>query len=294
MSDLPSGPKTYHRPRGPEPSFSIETSTHQLPRNPTYQERSKQSPNRQHDEVEARTDPYLIARYLQSRAHEEEEEKKKKKREEEEEEKKKKEKEKKKKKKREEEEEEKKKKKEKEKKFCLAYHLHGSRVSSDGRVTSQSSLAEAIKQDSSILQDLRMDEKKEDPLALDEKDVRRDGAGKLIVAEEIQTGRVRWPAMKLYFSNFGGVPLWSLVMFSLVIVACLNMLQTWFLGRWARQYALKPPNQVNVSWYLAVYAGYIIVVTTIAWFSSRFGSNPARPASGPRQRGLRQSPSLGS
>lgn len=245
MSDLPSGPKTYHRPRGPEPSFSIETSTHQLPRNPTYQERSKQSPNRQHDEVEARTDPYLIARYLQSRAHEEEEEKKKKKREEE--------------------EEEKKKKKEKEKKFCLAYHLHGSRVSSDGRVTSQSSLAEAIKQDSSILQDLRMDEKKEDPLALDEKDVRRDGAGKLIVAEEIQTGRVRWPAMKLYFSNFGGVPLWSLVMFSLVIVACLNMLQTWFLGRWARQYALKPPNQVNVSCHQQTYIPLGQLGNTWAW-----------------------------
>ena len=121
------------------------------------------------------------------------------------------------------------------------------RVGSDGRVTSQSSLAEAITQDSSIIQDLNIDEKKEDLLALDEKGARRDGAGKLIVAEEIQTGRVRWPAMKLYFSNFGGAPLWSLVIFSLMIAACLNILEVWFLGRWARQYALKLPEQVNVS-----------------------------------------------
>jgi hypothetical protein len=120
------------------------------------------------------------------------------------------------------------------------------RVRSDGRVTAHNSLAEVIKQNPRLLKEAEIAEKEEELIDGGGKKPLAEGAGKLIVAEEVATGRVRWPAVKLYITNFGGIPLWSFVIFSLAFSACLNVVHVWYLGLWARQYETNPPEQVNV------------------------------------------------
>jgi hypothetical protein len=121
------------------------------------------------------------------------------------------------------------------------------RVRSDGRVTTHNSLAEVIKQNPRLLENAEIAEKEEELNDDGNKKGLAEGAGKLIVAEEIATGRVRWSVMKLYITNFGAVPLWSFVIFFLAFAACLNVVHVWYLGLWARQYETKPPEQVNVT-----------------------------------------------
>jgi hypothetical protein len=110
-------------------------------------------------------------------------------------------------------------------------------------------MEEAMKQNSSLLKEVNREEEliEKDKGAIETKDVSTKGTGKLIVAEETATGRVRWPALKLYLVGFGGSLVWSWILVSDAIAAALNALHVWYLGIWARQYDLMPPMEVSVS-----------------------------------------------
>ena len=63
--------------------------------------------------------------------------------------------------------------------------------------------------------------------------------GKLVIAEEIEKGRVTWKSMKLFFSGLGGG--YPLTFFSIWIsitflTEWVDTFQVWFLGYWGSQY----------------------------------------------------------
>ena len=72
--------------------------------------------------------------------------------------------------------------------------------------------------------------------------------GKLVIAEEIEEGRVSWKSMKLYFSGLGGD--YPLMFFSIWISITfltdwVNTFQVWFLGYWGSQYENHIPSEVD-------------------------------------------------
>ena len=74
--------------------------------------------------------------------------------------------------------------------------------------------------------------------------------GKLVMAEEIVEGHVKWESMKLLMSALGGN--YSLL-FVIVFVgwsamgSVLMTVQPWFLGVWGSQYENHAPSDVNLS-----------------------------------------------
>ena len=72
-------------------------------------------------------------------------------------------------------------------------------LGNDGRVVSQGSLEKALKEDSALYEELRIevDELAKADQVLDDQnpdEPKRDSDGKLVVAEEIEEGRVGWNA----------------------------------------------------------------------------------------------------
>ena len=56
--------------------------------------------------------------------------------------------------------------------------------------------------------------------------------------------------VKLFFNGLGGthpVLFWVLFIGGLVICEAVLTVQTWFVGHWAEQYVLYPPEQVNIT-----------------------------------------------
>ncbi|KAH7907307.1 P-loop containing nucleoside triphosphate hydrolase protein [Hygrophoropsis aurantiaca] len=131
-----------------------------------------------------------------------------------------------------------------------------------GRVVSHGSIAEVIDGDDKLAAVMRKDqevvEHESETVEADSQvktEVKSDG--KLVGAEEILVGAVSWPAFKLYLISLGGdYPLlFSILFFALMsLTGFMNVIQTWFLGYWASQYEIQPSSEVNVPFYLSVYA----------------------------------------
>ncbi|KIK53737.1 hypothetical protein GYMLUDRAFT_250067 [Collybiopsis luxurians FD-317 M1] len=85
--------------------------------------------------------------------------------------------------------------------------------------------------------------------------------GKLVVAEEIQEGRISGRAVKLYTSAVGGnhaVFFFSTFLAMTVLTHFMGVIQTWFLGYWVAQYEL--PGKVPIVFYLTIYMAILVVV----------------------------------
>ncbi|EIN13416.1 P-loop containing nucleoside triphosphate hydrolase protein [Punctularia strigosozonata HHB-11173 SS5] len=139
-------------------------------------------------------------------------------------------------------------------------------LGSDGRILSQGTVSDALAKDKAlkaeVVEEAKALEKVEDEVdpeedldvAVEKKD------GKLVLAEEIAEGHVGWPALKLYASSLGGewaTLFWVCLLLAFFVCELGNVLQTWFLGYWARQYEV-PNAHVNVLYYLAVYSGLLV------------------------------------
>ncbi|KZV91533.1 P-loop containing nucleoside triphosphate hydrolase protein [Exidia glandulosa HHB12029] len=118
-------------------------------------------------------------------------------------------------------------------------------LSLDARIVGQGSVAEVLSHSDSKLvaqvEDAQELDDKElsviDAPKLDKKvDNTPRGSGKLIVAEEIATGHVSWPALALYFKSLGGAGFWLVYLTCLAVSNFVIVMQTWFLGYWAQQY----------------------------------------------------------
>ncbi|KAJ7625289.1 P-loop containing nucleoside triphosphate hydrolase protein [Mycena polygramma] len=139
---------------------------------------------------------------------------------------------------------------------------------SDGRVSSQGSISEVTKRGTLAAQ-LRKDEQALDKInqEIDTEDPTADkpADGKLIVAEEIQVGHVSASALKMYLLSMGGKHpfffftfFFGVLSFQQVMVAA----RTWQLGYWAKQYDIRPADEVDVVFYLSIFVGIVFISST--------------------------------
>ncbi|KAF9013108.1 multidrug resistance-associated ABC transporter [Cyathus striatus] len=93
-------------------------------------------------------------------------------------------------------------------------------------------------------------------------------SGKLIIREEIKTGRVGRKALKLFISALAGkhpfffFPLWVMGM---VASEVMISFQLWYLGHWGSQYENQPGEAVKASYYLSIYTS-LLVFTALVQF----------------------------
>lgn len=114
-------------------------------------------------------------------------------------------------------------------------------LGSDGRVVSQGSIADALRLNSKLRAEVEREEELERKAeeAVDENNpIQLEGAlvnakqsdGKLVVAEEIAVGRVRWPALKMFLAAFGGSVFWFAYVAGYAFGIIASMCQTYWLG----------------------------------------------------------------
>ncbi|KAH8986104.1 hypothetical protein EDB92DRAFT_1818416 [Lactarius akahatsu] len=163
----------------------------------------------------------------------------------------------------------------------------------DGRIASRGSVSDAIKKDKTLAKELAEDTRviKDDENKIDSQEpdeTVKQADGKLILAEEIAEGHVSWDAgeravqrfrisdgeahfvpqqneVKLFIKGLGGthpVLFWIVFAGGLLLCDTLMTVQTWFMGYWAEQYVIYPPDQVDITFYLTVYGLILLVATT--------------------------------
>ncbi|KAH8986094.1 hypothetical protein EDB92DRAFT_1949372 [Lactarius akahatsu] len=142
----------------------------------------------------------------------------------------------------------------------------------DGRIDRRGSISDALKKDKALAKELpegtrviEDNEKKIDSQELNE--TVKSADGKLILAEEIAEGNVSRDAVRLFINGLGGaypVLFWIVFTGGMLLFSTLMTVQTWFMGYWAEQYDIHPPEQVNITFYLIVY-GLILLMATASY-----------------------------
>ncbi|EPT00314.1 hypothetical protein FOMPIDRAFT_1023884 [Fomitopsis schrenkii] len=140
-------------------------------------------------------------------------------------------------------------------------------LGTDGRITSQGSIASALEHDQKLAAEVAKEEAELEKAGatVDEQtpnEAPTQDTGKLVVEEEVAVGHVGWQAMKLYFNGLGGNhqgAFWLSFIGGLILYMCLNILEPWFLGYWARQYEEMPASEVKVPYFLAGYGSIMII-----------------------------------
>ncbi|KAG8779614.1 hypothetical protein FRC12_024032 [Ceratobasidium sp. 428] len=148
-------------------------------------------------------------------------------------------------------------------------------LGSDGRLVDQGNVAQILRI-SSELRTIVEDEREEEQVAdeTDPADMQRSpaksSAKKLIVEEEVAQGHVDWSALKLFLLALGGMGFWAVYLAGFVLAALGVLLQTYWLGVWARAYDAHfgHPEEVDTLFYLGVYS--TICVTSILLFGLAF------------------------
>jgi hypothetical protein len=106
----------------------------------------------------------------------------------------------------------------------------------DGTVVSQGSPSDVLISNKT-LSEIASDDIATNEKGNDKPETEQAGpSGKLIVAEDVAAGHVRWHALKMYLSALGGPFSWAVILILMLNVSLSMVLQIWFLGFWARQY----------------------------------------------------------
>ncbi|KAF9564162.1 P-loop containing nucleoside triphosphate hydrolase protein [Agrocybe pediades] len=90
--------------------------------------------------------------------------------------------------------------------------------------------------------------------------------GKLVVAEEIVEGHIKWKSMQLLLSALGGnhpITFFLIWLSGMIIAELLLTLQPWFLGVWGSQYEKMAPSDVNLAFYIPALALLVIASITV-------------------------------
>ncbi|KAI9444470.1 hypothetical protein H4582DRAFT_2052775 [Lactarius indigo] len=116
-------------------------------------------------------------------------------------------------------------------------------LGTDGRIASRGSVSNALKNDKTLEKELAEDAR-----------MAKSADGKLILAEEIAEGNVSWDAV------FAG---------GMLLCNTLMTVQTWFMGYWAEQYVIYPPDQVDIAFYLTVYG--LILLAGATCYTTGYG-----------------------
>ncbi|EPS98690.1 hypothetical protein FOMPIDRAFT_1037403 [Fomitopsis schrenkii] len=151
-------------------------------------------------------------------------------------------------------------------------------LGTDGRITSQGSIANALEHDQKLAAELAKEEahiEKAEATVEEQapaEELSKQDIGKLVVDEEIAVGHVGLSAMKLYFKALGGnhqAIFWISFIGGLTIFECFTVFQTWFLGYWARQYEEMPASDVKVSFFIGGY-GLIMITSLSIYFAAAY------------------------
>ncbi|KAI0741249.1 P-loop containing nucleoside triphosphate hydrolase protein [Daedaleopsis nitida] len=146
-------------------------------------------------------------------------------------------------------------------------------LGSDGRIVSQGSLSSALAKDAALYKELQEEQQELEKVEqeVDSTDPADKAAekstGKLVVDEEVEIGRVGWAALKLFFGNITGHPVWFWVTYISWqgVRQVVSNSQIWYLGVWAAQYETHLPEEVPVWHYLTVYTVLVLLgMTAIA------------------------------
>ncbi|KAJ7123848.1 P-loop containing nucleoside triphosphate hydrolase protein [Mycena crocata] len=129
-------------------------------------------------------------------------------------------------------------------------------VGLNGRILSQGSVADALQHDLVLANeanaDLQVIEQVVDAEPAEAK-LEPKTDGKLILAEELQLGKVKWSAVNLYLRGLGGPSFYLVFLGFYVVAEVTQIFETWYLGYFASLYETSPPGSVSVSYHLGVY-----------------------------------------
>ncbi|KAJ7455115.1 hypothetical protein FB451DRAFT_1516746 [Mycena latifolia] len=131
----------------------------------------------------------------------------------------------------------------------------------NGRILSQGSVAEALQHDIVLAKEAKADlQVMEQAVDAEPVEVKKETKtdGKLILAEEVQLGKVKWSAVNLYLRGLGGVGFYTIFLGGYFITFSAEIVETWYLGYFASQYQTSPPGTVSVSHYLGIYCCIIL------------------------------------
>ncbi|EJU03263.1 P-loop containing nucleoside triphosphate hydrolase protein [Dacryopinax primogenitus] len=78
-------------------------------------------------------------------------------------------------------------------------------------------------------------------------------AGKLILEEDLETGRLRWSAVELLINTFGGYVTLALIIGTCLLVYISSVIGTWWLGVWARAYETSSDRNIPILFYLGIF-----------------------------------------
>ncbi|GJE86639.1 multidrug resistance-associated ABC transporter [Phanerochaete sordida] len=141
----------------------------------------------------------------------------------------------------------------------------------DGNIASQGSASEVLDMIPELQEEMKheqeaiqLDEAEDavvtDTSRLDVSSTPDTKTGKLVVAEEIALGRISWAAFKLLLVGLGGrfPPLfWGQFLVGETMSDVFGVVQMWWLGYWAGQYAQHDASEVRVAFYLEIYCAFV-------------------------------------
>ncbi|KAJ2923003.1 hypothetical protein H1R20_g14092, partial [Candolleomyces eurysporus] len=152
-------------------------------------------------------------------------------------------------------------------------------VSSVGVVTGHGQdMSEALQAEPTLQTEYEKDElaiAEDDSLIDEPTENKKKAGGKLIVAEEVQHGKVSWKALKLLLKGLGGqnvVLFFTLWVGGHIMGNVMASFNLWFLGYWSSQYENHRPEEVPVAKYLGIYIGLTFIYLAInvsknIWFT---------------------------
>ncbi|KAJ7167899.1 P-loop containing nucleoside triphosphate hydrolase protein [Mycena filopes] len=132
----------------------------------------------------------------------------------------------------------------------------------NGRIMSQGSVADALKHDTALAKeadaDLQVMEQVVDAEPVEAKPDTNAPDGKLILAEEVKLGRVKWSAVNLYLRGLGGLGFYTFFLGTVLAWHLAQIYETWYMGYFASLYETSPPGSVSVSYHIGVYLSIVL------------------------------------
>ncbi|VDC01970.1 unnamed protein product [Peniophora sp. CBMAI 1063] len=150
-------------------------------------------------------------------------------------------------------------------------------LGNDGTIASHGSVAEVLAEDAELAQEAkrqaeeleRADQSTNKDLEVEDAAI-DDGikttAGKLVVEEEVLEGHVSWATLSLYFNALGGrhnFLFWTLFLGGHLISDFIHSVHTYWLGIWAQAYEEQDASDVNIAWYLGVFAALVLAFCAV-------------------------------
>ncbi|KAJ6465017.1 P-loop containing nucleoside triphosphate hydrolase protein [Mycena sanguinolenta] len=141
----------------------------------------------------------------------------------------------------------------------------------NGRILSQGSVAQALQHDIRLAEeanaDLQVMEQVVDAETVEvAKPADTKSDGKLILAEEVQLGRVKWSAVGLYLHGLGGFGFYAIFIGFYTFSHMAQVFETWYLGYFASLYENSPKGSVSVGYHIGIYSLITLVdIITHSW-----------------------------